>query len=229
MVLKYARVDAISKKLAGRITIIDRNDVSILGITGTEVGTDLIYLLGEAIEEMLDMYLGMVYELPLLNTHPFLSAIAEKLICAELYLSYFPTQGESSDNQDAYTSVLRTQALNEFQTLFDGLGIYVAGSTNSSNGLQNDETKQQQLIKAIILPGEKTKKYIGYDVDADGVVDTDMFKNNTNVQPSFYLAGELDQYTDGEEQIVEGVRVRPRYRTRPMNSTGYNPEVVSFW
>lgn len=226
--LTYARIDAITKRLSGRITVINQGDIGILGITGTEIGTDLIYLIGEAIEEMVNMYLGMVYVMPLINQHPFLSAIVEKLICAEIYLTYFPTQGESSDNQDAYTSVLRTQALNDFQTLFDGLGIYVAGASNSSNNLQNDETKQQMTVKAIILPGEKTKKYIGYDVDEDGVVDTDMFKNNTNIQPSFYLAGNLSKLTDGDAEIVEGVRIRPRYY-KNTKGHGYNSEVVNFW
>lgn len=228
--LKYARIDAITKRLSGRITVVNTSDYGVLGITGTEIGTDLIYLLGEGLEEMMDMYLGMIYYLPLENEHPFLSSIAEKLICAELFLTYFPTQGENSENQDSYTSVLRTQALNDFQTLFDGLGIFVPGASNASNSIQNDENKNQMAVKAIYLPGEKTKKYIGYDVDDDGVVDTDMFKNNVNASPSFYTVGDMNQPVEGEDAIVQGIRVRPRWlRNTGKYGTNRGESLVDFW
>ena len=102
--MKYARIEAIIKRLAGRVEVIDQANLDIFGVTGAKIGTDLVYLLGDGIEEMMDMYLGMVYYLPLEYSHPFLSAIAEKLICAEVYLTLFPTQGENSENQDSYTS-----------------------------------------------------------------------------------------------------------------------------
>lgn len=221
--LTYARIDAIAKRLQGRIAVSENLDIGLLGVTGTTIGTDLVNLIGEGVEDMMKIYLSMVYVMPLLNSHPFLSTIAEKLICAEIYLTCFPTQGESSDNQDSYTSVLRTQALNEFQILFDGLGIFVAGATNSSLQIQNDENKTQQVVKTLFLPGERIKQYIGYDTNEDGIVDTDLFKRNANVEPSFYLSGELEKRIDGSEDIIEGVRVRPKDYISRQN------EVVSFW
>lgn len=217
--LTYARIEAISQRLAGRVTIINQSNIGILGVTGTQIGTDLIYLIGEGVEEMMNMYLGMIYYMPLINKHPFLSSIAEKLICSEVYLSLFPTQGEAGEATDAYAATLRLQALNDFQTLFDGLGIFVPGSTNASNALQNDESRSQQIVKAVILVGEKIKKYIGYDVDDDGVVDTDMFKKNTNIEPSFYMAGDMERRVDGDLEVLRGVRLRPKYRE----------ELISFW
>lgn len=224
MTLKYARIDAIIRKLAGRITVVNMNDYGITGITGTEIGTDLIELEGQSIEEFMDMYLGMIYILPLKNNHAYLSAVAEKLICAQVYLSYFPTQGESADNSDSYTSVLRTQALNDFQVLFDGLGIFVPGASNNSNSLQNDETKTQLSVKAVLLPNEEIKPFIGYDFDGDSIVDTDLFKMNTNVSPSFYSTGNFEKFEEWDSDIVDGIRVRERHRT----VSPYKPEIDFF-
>lgn len=222
--LKYARIDAIIKKLQGRITVVNLTDTGILGITGTQIGTDMLYLEGESVEEFMDMYLGMIYVLPLKNNHAYLASIAEKLVCAQIYLNYFPTQGESSDSTDSYTSVLRTQALNDFQVLFDGLGIYVPGSSNSSNSFQNDETKQQMSVKAILLPGEELKTYIGYDFDGDNIADSDLYKMNTNVSPSFYTANELEDRHNRGDDILEGIRVRPRTRVNRPNYAD-----IDFW
>lgn len=223
MPLTYARIDSIARRLSGRISVVESLDANVLGITKTQIGTDLINLVGEGIEEMMNMYLGMVYFLPLQKQHPFLSSIAEKLICAEVYLTYFPTQGESSDNADSYTSVLRTQALNEFQTLFDGLGIFVPGASNQSLSIQNDESKEQLLVKAVFLPGEKVKKYIGYDYDEDGMPDTELFITNTNTDPSFYTAENFTQLSEGEDAVINGVRVRPKRYNRNRF------DIVDFW
>lgn len=221
MTLQYGRLDAITRRLSGRITVVDSNQYGITGITGTEIGTDIIDLVGQGVEEFVDMYLGMIYVLPLQLSHPYLSSIVEKLICAEVYLTYFPTQGESSDNTDSYSSVLRTQALNDFQILFDGLGIFVPGASNASNQLQNDELKTQLAVKAIILKGEIIKDYIGYDYDGDNIGDSDLFKLNSNIQPSFYTTGMFEDSEEGAEDVVQGIRIRAR-RT-------YNKEEISFW
>lgn len=223
MPLKYARLDAIIRKLEGRISVVNMSDYGIGGVTGTQIGTDLIYQEGESIEEFMDMYLGMIYVLPLQLTHAYLSSVAEKLICAQIYLNYFPTQGESSDNSDSYTSVLRTQALNDFQVLFDGLGIFVPGASNTSNSIQNDENKTQLAVKAVLLPGEILKPFIGYDYDGDNLVDSDLFKMNTNVEPSFYTTGNFERYEEWDMDIVDGIRIRERYRVNPRKAD------IDFW
>jgi len=213
MEFQYARLDAIIKRLAGRITVVNINDYGITGVTGTQVGTDLIFIVGEPIEEMITIYLSMLYVFPLQNSHPYISNIAEKLIVADVYGSYFPSQMEDNSNTSNFASVLRQQALNEFQVLFDGTGIFVPGATNQSQSLQNDENRQQQIVKTLILPGEVLKPLIGYDFNGDGLSDTDLFKMNTNVSPSFYNAGDLKQVTDpNEPPVFKGVRTRPWLR-----------------
>lgn len=218
--LKYASIQNIAHRLSSRIKVMTTPGSQVLGMTGTTVGTELIEMTAEAIEEFADCYLGMIYELPLQNRHPYLNAIIEKIIVADVYTLYFPSQSESSEG-DSYPSSLRQQALNEFQGLFDGLGIFIPGSTNSSNAIQNDENKTQMQSKAMLLPGETLKKYIGYDYDGDNVADTDLFKLNSNVAPSFYTTGDLDNLEVGDD-VVNNVRTRPRnYRA--------NAEYISFW
>lgn len=222
-VLKYARLDSITRRLAGRITVVDLTDYGITGVTGTEIGNDIIQIIGEEQEEFIDMYLDMIYVMPLINTHPFLAAIVEKLIISDVYYTYFPTVAESSENTDSFAGIMRQQALNNFQSLFNGLGIFIPGSNNQANSIQNDENSQQMDNKAVKLPGEIYKKYIGYDGDGDGLADSDLFKLNTNVDPSFYSPGELSLLGEGDD-IIDGVRVRSRYKIR-----GNNRAEIDFW
>lgn len=221
MPLKYASVGNIAKRMSPRINVVQSSTNSqVMGITGTSIGTELITLAGEGIEEFADIFLGMIYEMPLKLSHPFLNSIVEKMIVAEVYSYYFPSGGETGEATESFPKILRQQALDEFQILFDGLGIFVPGSTNQSTQLQNDENKQQQAVKVLILTGETVKPYIGYDYNGDSVSDTDLFKLNANVQPSFYTTGDFDKL-DGED-IINNVRVRPRdYRQNDVD--------VDFW
>lgn len=212
-ILKYAKIDSIIRRLSGRITVVDIVDYGITGVTSTQIGTDLIYVVGESIEEFIDMYLGMVYQLPLINTHPFLQSIADKLIISEVYSAYFPTQLETNDNTGSFSSILRSQALNDFQCLFEGLGIYVPGSTSISYSIQNDENKNQMAVKAVLLKGEIVKKYIGYDFDGDNISDSDLFKLNSNSTPTFYSSGEFEKVGD-EDTYINNIRVKPRHLDR---------------
>lgn len=209
MTLRYAKLDSIIKRLQGRITIVDIMDYGITGITGTQVGTDLLYIIGDTIEDFMDNFIGMLYELPLILEHPFIQGIAEKLIIYELYISYFPVQGDPSESNDSFWGNTRQQALNDFQSLFDGTGIFVPGATNTSQQTQNDETRAQLQVKNIILRGEKLKSYIGYDFDGDSIIDTDLYKMNSNVPPSFYTTGTFDKLEQGAE-VINNVRVRPK-------------------
>jgi hypothetical protein len=208
-ILKYAKIDTITKRLAGRITVVDIVDQGITGITSTQIGTDLIYVVGESVEEFIDMYLTMIYEMPLKNSHSFIQSIADKLIISEVYSTYFPTQLETNDNTGSFSSILRLQALNDFQCLFEGLGIYVPGSTSISASIQNDENKNQMSVKAVILPGERVKKYIGHDFDGDNISDSDLFKLNSNISPSFYSTGQFEKLGENETSI-NNIRVRPK-------------------
>lgn len=221
--LKYATIESIAKRLESRITVVENDtSTSIMGVTGSSIGTGLITLTGEGIEEFIDLYLNMVYIMPLKNRHAYLNSIVEKMIVADIYGYYFPSGSETPDSTESFAQKLRQQALDEFQVLFDGLGIFVPGSSNQSNSLQNDENATQMSVKAIILPGEELKPYIGYDFNGDNVSDSDLFKLNANVQPSFYTTGQFDDISEGGPEIVNNVRVRPR---------NYDPEdeYVNFW
>lgn len=222
MPLKYASVDNIAKRMSPRINVeISNTNSQVMGITGTSIGTELITLSGESIEEFVDIFLGMIYEMPLKLPHPFLNSIVEKMIVAEVYSYYFPTAGETNEATEFFPQAMRQQALDEFQILFDGLGIFVPGSSNASTQLQNDETKQQQAVKVLLLAGETVKPYIGYDFNGDSVSDTDLFKLNANVQPSFYTTGDFEDLEGGAD-IINNVRVRPRdYRQDTVD--------VDFW
>jgi hypothetical protein len=208
---KYAKLSNIAKRLASRITVVDNlQSSSVIGMTGTQVGTDLISLIGEATEDFVDCFLSMVYEMELKRNHPFLNSSIEKLIVSDVYVHYFPSQGESPDSGESFATVLRQQGLNEIQSLFDGFGIFIPGSTNSSNSIQNDENRQQMAAKAMVLPGEILKKYIGYDFDGDSISDTDLFKLNGNVSPSFYTTGDFPDDLTGGIDVLNNVRIRPR-------------------
>jgi hypothetical protein len=220
--LKYAKIDSITRRLAGRITVVDLTDYGITGITGTEIGTDIIEIIGLEKEEFIDMYLSMIYVFPLINEHPFLQAIVEKLVISDVYYTYFPTMAENSENTDTFAGIMRQQALNDFQSLFNGLGIFIPGSSNQANSIQNDENKYQMANKAVMLMGEKIKPYIGYDMDGDGTADSDLYKLNTNVSPSFYSPGDMSLLGEGED-IIDGIRVRPRY------TTARNKADINFW
>lgn len=205
--LTYATIDGITRRLSGRLTVVNMSDYGITGITGTTIGTDLIQIVGEGVEEFMNIYLGMIYEMPLLNTHAYLRSIAEKLIIGEVYSTYFPVGNETDDVNGNFGDKVRTQALNEFQVLFHGLGIFIPG-TDTASLPQNDENKDQMQSKMIFLPGERLKKFIGYDFNGDGLSDTDLFKSNANINPSFYTTGDLEHWGE-TESIVNGIRVRP--------------------
>lgn len=221
--MTYTTLADITIKLAPRLKVTSIPSLvggpAITGITGSTVGSEIIEMLILSNEGLIDLYLGMLYVLPLKNQHPFVKNIAEKLIISETLLTYFPSTGESSESE-SYPATLRRTALNDLQCLMEGTGIFVPGSETLAQQKQNDENAYQQQVRNVILPGEELKAFIGHDLNGDGVSDTDLFKNNTNVAPSFYTVGDFNK--EAEADVINGVRVRP---------DGYRPtEVeVDFW
>jgi len=211
MTLIYAKIDSITKRLAGRITVTSVYGTGLTGVTQTEIGLDLIEISGAAQEEFVDMFLGMLYEMPLKSDHAFLQSIVEKLIVSDVIMTYFPTSSELPDNTDNFSLVMRQQALNDFQCLFNGLGIFVPGANQELSNIQNDATAAQTQNKALILRNEVLKQFIGYDYNADSVSDTDIFKLNTNQSPSFYTIGDWEAI-DAQVSVINGIKVRPSRR-----------------
>jgi hypothetical protein len=106
--------------------------------------------------------------------------------------------------------------LDDLQCLVEGTGIFVPGSVTSAQNKQNDERAYQQQVRNVILPGEEVKSFIGHDFDNDGLSDTDLFKQNTSVSPSFYMSG---NFVDEErETVINGIRRRPE-----------KEEIIDFW
>lgn len=208
MTLRYAKIDSITKRLAGRITVTSVYSTGLTGVTQTEIGLDLIDISGQAQEEFVDLFLGMVYELPLQQEHAFVQSIVEKLIVSDVLLTYFPATSELPDNSDNFALVMRQQALNDLQCLFNGLGIFVPGANQELASIQNDPTQPQLVNKALILKGERLKPFIGYDLNGDNVSDTDIFKMNTNQSPSFYTVGDWESLYENAT-VINGVKVRP--------------------
>jgi hypothetical protein len=147
----------------------------------------------------------MIYHMPLVNSQPFITNIVERLVISETLMTYFPGKGET-DPAESYSGSLRSMALNDLQCLFEGTGVFVPGAESVSLSKDNDERAAQQLVRSVVLPGESLKQFIGHDYNDDGVSDTDLFKRNTSIDPSFYSAGD---FTTQEQTVVNGVRVRP--------------------
>lgn len=216
----YTTIQNIAKRLSSRIRVIDSPSIQgIQGITSSTIGTELLTLIIDSTEEFVNLYLGMIYVMPLVNNHPFLTSIVDRLVVAETLTTYFPSTGESNQ-PESYPQVLRANALSDFQCLFDGTGIYVPGVDSIANQRENDERAIIQKVKTVILNGETLKPYIGYDYDGDNLADSNLFKNQTT-DPSFYTAGNFDKEKD--QEVINNVRVLPEdYR-------GEQEVIIDFW
>lgn len=217
--MKYTTLYNLTLRLAPRLKVVDVPTLSghspITGITSSTIGSEIIEMIANSSEEFIDLYLSMIYVMPLKNDHAFVRGIAEKLIISETLLTYFPSSGESDATQ-SYPATLRQTALDDLQCLVEGTGIFVPGSVTSAQNKQNDERAYQQQVRNVILPGEEVKSFIGHDFDSDGLSDTDLFKQNTSVAPSFYMSG---NFVDEErETVINGIRRRPE-----------KEEIIDFW
>jgi hypothetical protein len=80
------------------------------------------------------------------------------------------------------------------------------------------------------LAGEELKNFIGYDYNNDGTSDTDIFKKNLNIEPSFYCADDFNSPvgTNDSDFIVDGIQTR-RARYIPPSGNFRNQDTISFW
>lgn len=85
MPLTYTTVDAISRRLQGRLHI--NTNTPTLG--GQSVSPELIKQVGEQVEGYINLHLGQVYELPLQNRHEVLADVAESLVISKLLEVHF--------------------------------------------------------------------------------------------------------------------------------------------
>lgn len=152
-ILKYTSVMNISRRLRGRVNVVE-NGLQNAG-SGT-VDNMLILQIAQQVETKLDLALGQIYELPIpQNAHAALQvigSIAEKLVIAEIALTHFKMQVNPETGADmGFGSSYRKQAFEEAEAIFGGHGIYVPGIMNRPvNSPMTGESKQP-----LVLPGVK--------------------------------------------------------------------------
>lgn len=233
--MKYANITSLTSKLKGRLEIVVQESSGITGIAAQEIEVATIDILVDEVElGEIDTYLSMIYVFPLKLTEPstvaYIKMIAEDLSIANIIDLKFPRQTEGESNNDSFSTYSRQRGLDRLQALFAGTGIFVAGANASLQAIQNDANLQQQQNKNIVLLGEELKNFIGYDFNGDGVGDTDIFKKNLNVEPSFICMDDFEDSVGGSEGefIRDGVQTR-RFLSNPSNANLRNRDTVSFW
>jgi len=233
--MKYADIASLTRKLKGRLAVVDQETSGITGIATQEIDTATVETLVDEVElGDMETYLSMIYVFPLklavASTIYYLRMIAEDLAIARIIDLKFPRQTDGEANNDNFSSQLEQRGLDRLQALFAGTGIFVAGANATLQGIQNDENSKQQQNKNIVLAGEELKDYIGYDYNNDGTSDTDIFKKNLNVEPSYYCADDFNDSvgTTDSNFIEHNVQTR-RSRYQPYSQNFVNPDTVSFW
>jgi len=221
--MKYVTLASLQNVLQSRITIVDDPDLyDLRGQTNTVIGLDIVNEITEEVEDgFIDIYLGMLYELPLKNKQPFINGIARDMIVGKIYQFIMPLFSEDQRG-DNFGIIMEKKAISTFSALFSGTGIVIPGIENP----QNDENRIKQSSKPIILPGEVMKKYIGYDYDKDGVSDTNIYKREPIRSDEFYMQGDFNEANRNAKFIESGVQTR-RYRN-PITEN-YIEDVINFW
>ena len=156
-ILKYTSIDNIARRLRGRLNVNVSNNPAVLNnaASGT-VDSLLISQVAEQVESKLELALGQIYEVPILQSATFalqiIGAIAEKLIVAEIALTHFQMQINPETGADlGFGNALRKQAFEDAEAIFGGHGIYVPGIMNRpTNSPATGEAKQP-----LVLPGVK--------------------------------------------------------------------------
>jgi len=233
--MKYANLQSLTRKLKGRLEVVQFETSGITGIATQEIDVETVEMLVDEVElGDIDTYLQMIYVFPLKLTEPstvnYLKMIAEDIAISKIIDFKFPRQTDGEANNDGFSQVTLQRGLDRLQSLFAGTGIFVAGANAGLQAIQNDANAQQQQNKNIVLAGEELKNFIGYDYNNDGTSDTDIFKKNLNIEPSFYCADDFNSPvgTNDSDFIVDGIQTR-RARYIPPSGNFRNQDTISFW
>ena len=233
--MKYANITSLTRKLKGRLEVVQFETSGITGIATSEIDVDTVEMLVEEVElGDIDTYLQMIYVFPLrlteASTVNYLKMISEDLAIGKIIDFKFPRQTDGEANNDGFSQGTLQRGLDRLQSLFSGTGIFVAGANAGLQAIVNDENKQQQQNKNIILAGEQLKSFIGYDFNEDGTSDTDIFKKNLSVEPSFYCADDFNETVGSNDNdfIDNNVQTR-RNRYQTYSPSLRNADTVSFW
>lgn len=233
--MKYANLQSLTRKLKGRLEVVEQETSGITGIATQEIDVETVEMLVDEVElGDIDTYLQMIYVFPLklteASTVNYLKMIAEDIAISKIIDFKFPRQTDGEANNDGFSQVTLQRGLDRLQSLFAGTGIFVAGANAGLQAIQNDANAQQQQNKNIVLAGEELKNFIGYDYNNDGTSDTDIFKKNLNIEPSFYCADDFNSPvgTNDSDFIVDGIQTR-RARYIPPSGNFRNQDTISFW
>lgn len=128
MTYKYTTIENISRKLIGRLNLINE-DLSVLYPTDNptqSVDPILVETVVEEQENYLDLILGQIYNLPLQNKHPILTNIVDSLVIAELILVHFQgIQFGLGGDISGYGTSNITKAYNLLNALTAGYNIII--------------------------------------------------------------------------------------------------------
>lgn len=200
--LKYTDLTDIKEVLAPRLTIDDGVTPVQPQIGGQQIVTyRTVERIGLEVEEWMDSYLRLIYEMPLVQPHYILQNIAKKLIIADLMFYYFEGSVQLSNDSNVLATS-RIAALDLFQSLFVGTGIVIAGATSMPSNTPN----QQLQARFIPLAGETLKTSIGVEGQETQLwltTDTpqsyyigDQSKSNPDVQSYDRSRVKIDFYED---------------------------------
>jgi hypothetical protein len=157
MALEFTTLDAISRRLRGRLEL---SKTALGGGTGKlaaqQVDPQLLEQLGEQVEAKLLIALALIYVLPIpldaATARIILGGIVEKLVVAEIVLTHFQQSQVPQMGGDAgFGSVIRKQAQEELEAIFAGHGIYIPGL------MSPPVTTPGSYRQPLVLPGVALK------------------------------------------------------------------------
>lgn len=151
----YTTTEAIARRLRGRLKVTTTLSPSSAPSFNTQQVVDplLIQDVLEQVENDLDLTLAQIYEMPLLNRHPILAGIVEKLATAEILQTHYQsTQAVEMGGDPGYGALLYKQAMQQMAKLTAGHNIMIFGVQPPAQ-MPGVVTPQP-----IILPGEKLRE-----------------------------------------------------------------------
>lgn len=131
MTLKYINLDNLTRKLKGRLAVVEDEAFPIYGdnLPQQKVDIDLVFTIAEQKENFVDLILDQLYVLPLKNKHPVVEDIVESLALSELIRIHFQGAGFASLGLDLSGAGqdTRQHANNLLGMLTAGYNVFIPG------------------------------------------------------------------------------------------------------
>jgi hypothetical protein len=121
-------------------------------ITQQTVDPELIEDIASQVEDKINMILGQIYEMPLINKHPIVAGIVERLVVADIMMTHFQSSQIPELGGDAnFGGLMHKKAQEDLAMLTAGHNIALAGIPPAPN-IPGAMTPQP-----IVLPNEKMR------------------------------------------------------------------------